>query len=106
MMYSPTCVAFLPRQAAWKKHKASRYAVQECRMTSDQGRVLVVDDHKPNRIKISFAVKKLGHIVEAAEDGRQALEMLREQPFDLVLLDILMPELDGYQVLERMKADS
>ncbi|HJZ46350.1 MAG TPA: response regulator [Roseiflexaceae bacterium] len=75
-------------------------------MTSDQGRVLVVDDHKPNRIKISFAVKKLGHIVEAAEDGRQALEMLREQPFDLVLLDILMPELDGYQVLERMKADS
>jgi DNA-binding response OmpR family regulator len=41
-----------------------------------------------------------------AEDGRQALEMLRAQPFDLVLLDIVMPELDGYQVLEQMKADS
>src|SRR5262249_35525751 len=51
-------------------------------------------------------VKKLGHIVEAAEDGRQALEMLRGQPFDLVLLDIIRPELDGYQVLVQMKADS
>jgi two-component system cell cycle response regulator len=75
-------------------------------MTDDQGHILVVDDHKPNRIKISFAVKKLGHTAEVAEDGRQALAMLREQSFDLVLLDIIMPELDGYQVLEHMKADS
>lgn len=75
-------------------------------MTAEQGHVLVVDDHKPNRIKISFAVKKLGYSADAAEDGRQALAMLREQPFDLVLLDIIMPELDGYQVLEQMKADS
>jgi DNA-binding response OmpR family regulator len=75
-------------------------------MTDDQGHILVVDDHKPNRIKISFAVKKLGHTAEVAEDGRQALAMLREHPFDLVLLDIIMPELDGYQVLEQMKADS
>jgi DNA-binding response OmpR family regulator len=75
-------------------------------MTDDQGHILVVDDHKPNRIKISFAVKKLGHTADVAEDGRQALAMLREQPFDLVLLDIIMPELDGYQVLEEMKADS
>ena len=75
-------------------------------MTDDQGHILVVDDHKPNRIKISFAVKKLGHTAEVAEDGRQALAMLREQPFDLVLLDIIMPELDGYQVLEHMKAES
>jgi DNA-binding response OmpR family regulator len=75
-------------------------------MTDYQGHILVVDDHKPNRIKISFAVKKLGHTADVAEDGRQALAMLREQPFDLVLLDIIMPELDGYQVLEHMKADS
>ena len=74
-------------------------------MSDDQGHILVVDDHKPNRIKISFAVKKLGHSADVAEDGRQALAMLRAQPFDLVLLDILMPELDGYGVLEQMKAD-
>jgi class 3 adenylate cyclase len=75
-------------------------------MSDNQGHILVVDDHKPNRIKISFAVKKLGYTVEVAEDGRQALGMLQNQPFDLVLLDIIMPELDGYQVLEQMKADS
>src|SRR5262245_44836849 len=80
--------------------------VQECTMTNDQSHILVVDDHKPNRIKISFAVKKLGYTAEVAEDGRQALDMLRVQPFDLVLLDIIMPELDGYEVLEQMKADS
>jgi class 3 adenylate cyclase len=74
-------------------------------MTNGQGHILVVDDHKTNRLKISLAVKKLGYTAEAAENGRQALEMLRAKPFDLVLLDIIMPELDGYQVLERMKAD-
>src|SRR5262245_34567158 len=75
-------------------------------MNNQPGHILVVDDHKPNRIKISFAVKKLGHTTGLAEDGRQALELLRAEPFDLVLLDIIMPELDGYQVLEQMKADS
>ncbi|HWQ16133.1 MAG TPA: response regulator [Roseiflexaceae bacterium] len=74
-------------------------------MSDAHGHILVVDDHKPNRIKISFAVKKLGHTADVAEDGRQALAMLRAQPFDLVLLDIIMPELDGYQVLEQLKAD-
>ncbi len=70
------------------------------------GHILVVDDYKTNRLKLSLAVKKLGHTADVAEDGRQALAMLRAQPFDLVLLDILMPELDGYQVLEQMKTDS
>jgi DNA-binding response OmpR family regulator/tRNA A-37 threonylcarbamoyl transferase component Bud32 len=75
-------------------------------MTNDQGHILVVDDHKTNRLKISMAVKKLGHTTATAEDGRQALQMLRAQPFDLVLLDIIMPEMNGYQVLAQMKADS
>lgn len=75
-------------------------------ISNNSGHILVVDDHKTNRIKISFAVKKLGLTADVAADGRQALEMLRSQPFDLVLLDIIMPELDGYQVLEQMKADS
>jgi DNA-binding response OmpR family regulator len=75
-------------------------------ISNNSGHILVVDDHKTNRIKISFAVKKLGLTADMAADGRQALEMLRSQSFDLVLLDIIMPELDGYQVLEQMKADS
>jgi class 3 adenylate cyclase len=75
-------------------------------MANNQAHILVVDDHKTNRIKISLAVKKLGYTADVAEDGRQALTMLQEQSFDLVLLDIIMPELDGYEVLARMKADS
>ncbi len=75
-------------------------------MASVTGHILVVDDHKTNRLKISLAVKKLGHTTEMAEDGRQALDLLRAQSFDLVLLDIVMPVMDGYQVLEEMKADS
>ena len=58
-----------------------------------------------DRMKISFALQKLGHSVDTAENGRQALDMLRAQSFDLVLLDLIMPEMDGYQVLERMRDD-
>jgi class 3 adenylate cyclase/CheY-like chemotaxis protein len=75
-------------------------------MSITPGHVLVVDDHLTNRLKLSMAVKNLGHTVELAENGLQALELLRAQAFDLVLLDILMPELDGYQVLQQMKQDA
>lgn len=75
-------------------------------METDPAHILVVDDHKTNRMKMSFAVKKLGHSVASAEDGRQALELLQAEEFDLVLLDIVMPVMDGYQVLAQMKADA
>jgi len=75
-------------------------------MGSDGGRVLVVDDNKINRMMLARVLDQQGHTVALAEDGRQALDMLQAQPFDLVLLDIVMPEIDGYQVLEQMKGDS
>ncbi len=75
-------------------------------MTDTQGHILVVDDNRLNRIKLGHSLTQQGHTVAMAENGRQALEMLRAQPFDLVLLDILMPEMDGYQVLEEMKRDN
>ncbi len=67
--------------------------------------ILVVDDNMTSRLKMSMAVKQLGHETEGAEDGVQALERLRDGSYDLVLLDIEMPNLDGYGVLETMKAD-
>jgi DNA-binding response OmpR family regulator len=70
------------------------------------GTILVVDDDLLNRILLSTNLREDGYTVELAEDGRRALEMLGEQPFDVVLLDLLMPEMDGYQVLEQMKAHS
>lgn len=68
-------------------------------------RVLVVEDNRLNRMKLVRAVEELGHQVEAAEDGASALEMLADHPFDAVLLDIVMPGMDGLEVLSRMKAD-
>ena len=74
-------------------------------MFEEQGHILVVDDHRTTRLKLSLGLKQQGHTVTEAENGRQALEKLRAEPFDLVLLDIMMPDLNGYQVLEEMKKD-
>lgn len=70
-----------------------------------RGHLLVVDDNGVNRFMLSRYIQQEGHEVTAAENGRQALELISTQPFDLVLLDVLMPELDGYAVLEQLKAD-
>src|SRR5262249_44563529 len=51
------------------------------------------------------ALEQLGHTVTFAENGREALDVLRSRPIDLVLLDIEMPEMDGFQVLETLAAD-
>ena len=69
------------------------------------GRVLVVDDNEINRDMLRRRLEREGHTVRCAENGRQALEMLRAEACDLVLLDILMPDINGYQVLEAMKGD-
>ncbi len=75
-------------------------------MSEGAGRILVVDDNRLNRLKLARNLEQQGHVVSLAENGLQAMEMLGEDPFDLMLLDILMPEMDGFQVLERMNEDS
>jgi class 3 adenylate cyclase len=75
------------------------------RSTHEPGKLLIVDDNKVNRILLSRGVEHHGHSVETAENGRQALEMLKRGSFDLILLDIEMPEMDGYQVLEACLQD-
>ena len=74
-------------------------------MAGECGRILVVDDNKINRMVLVRGLTAQGHAVETAENGRQALDLLHGRAFDLVLLDILMPELDGYQTLELIKGD-
>jgi signal transduction histidine kinase len=69
------------------------------------GSILVVDDNEVNRQMLSQHVAQLGHHVTAANNGRRALALLQAGPFDLVLLDVLMPEMDGFAALERIKAD-
>jgi adenylate cyclase len=72
----------------------------------EPGYLLVVDDNKVNRILLARGLEGDGHKVETAENGKQALEKLRSDSFDLVLLDIEMPEMNGYQVLETCLQDS
>jgi class 3 adenylate cyclase len=73
--------------------------------SAQTGTLLVVDDNRVNRLLLGRALEQLGHTVTFAENGREALEALRRRPVDLVLLDIEMPEMDGYQVLAALAAD-
>ena len=66
-------------------------------MASAGGRILIVDDNKVNRLLLSRSVEMLGHAVVLAENGRVAMERLAEGGFDLLLLDIEMPEMDGFR---------
>ncbi len=74
-------------------------------MEEGKGHILVVDDNKMNRLKLSRSLEVQGFTVGLAEGGQQALDLLKVESFDVVLLDIVMPEMDGYQVLERIKGD-
>jgi DNA-binding response OmpR family regulator len=70
------------------------------------GHMLVVDDVEWNRELLYYRLIRRGHRVTLAEDGKSALQMMRNDSFDIVLLDIMMPQMDGYQVLDIMKKDS
>jgi adenylate cyclase len=69
------------------------------------GTLLVVDDNRVNRLLLGRALEQQGHTVVLAEHGREALALLGQRAVDLVLLDIEMPEMDGYQVLAALAAD-
>src|SRR5262245_52944216 len=75
-------------------------------MTDTDAALLVVDDIEDNRFALSRRLARQGYLnVTTAADGRQALELLNSRPFDLVLLDIMMPNVNGYEVLAAMKAN-
>ena len=74
-------------------------------MSDRSASVLVVDDNMVHQQTLVQMLTQEGHTVRTVENGRQALDLIGSEPFDVVLLDILMPELDGYQVLEQLKAD-
>jgi class 3 adenylate cyclase len=69
------------------------------------GTILIADDNRVNRLLLARGLEHEGHQVVFAEHGREALELLGRQQFDLLLLDVLMPELDGYEVLAKLKDD-
>ena len=68
--------------------------------------MLIVDDNEINRDVLGRHLGRQGYTTAVAENGRRALEMVQTQEFDLLLLDIMMPEMNGYEVLRHLKADS
>ena len=74
-------------------------------MAETGARLLVVDDNKVNRLLLARNIELLGHRADRAENGRVALEMLRRDDYELLLLDIAMPEMDGFEVLEQLLGD-
>ena len=85
--------------------KATQRPVRSERRSRIAGRILVVDDQPENRDVLVKHLARQGHSTSQAEDGQRALARLSREAFDLVLLDVDMPEMEGYLVLERMKAD-
>lgn len=75
-------------------------------MAERGARLLVVDDNKVNRLLLTRSVELQGHRAASAENGRIALELLRNEAFDLVLLDMEMPEMDGFEVMEHLSTDA
>src|SRR5262245_27256632 len=93
-----SCNACSARSRRWHRRSSD--------MDAADAALLVVDDIDDNGVALTRRLARQGYLnVSTAVDGEQALELLRSKPFDLVLLDIMMPKLNGYQVLERMKAD-
>ena len=74
-------------------------------MTDEKGQILVVDDNRLNRIKLQRSLELQGYDVGLAEDGESALSFLKGSAYDVMLLDIIMPGMDGHEVLERVKND-
>ncbi len=80
-----------------------RFAAPLREKKSMAGRILVVDDNAMNRDLLSRQLARGGHAVEGAASGPEAFSLLEKQDFDLILLDVLMPEMSGFEVLVRLK---
>ena len=75
-------------------------------MADRSARILLVDDEQSIQTLLSYPLRKDGYEVVQATDGRQALDRFAEQPFDLVVLDVMLPQLDGLEVCRRLRARS
>jgi DNA-binding response OmpR family regulator len=75
-------------------------------MADHPARILLVDDEQSVQALLSYPLRKEGYDVVQATDGRQALERFEEQPFDLVVLDLMLPKIDGLEICRRLRTHS
>ena len=69
-------------------------------------RILVVDDDQDTLKLVELTLKTAGHHVELASGGDEGYDLIRQGPFDLVLLDVMMPDISGFDVLERLNKEA
>jgi class 3 adenylate cyclase/CheY-like chemotaxis protein/uncharacterized UPF0146 family protein len=86
------------REPMAKQNKADGAAIANASL-------LIVDDNELNRDMLTRRLERLGYHVSCAENGSEALRLLKKESFDLLLLDIIMPVMDGFEVLEQLKAE-
>lgn len=72
-------------------------------MANEAKKVLIVEDERPLSHALELKLQHEGFVVSVAANGRECLEQVHSQKFDVVLLDLIMPEVDGFQVLEELK---
>jgi adenylate cyclase len=94
-----------PSMAPAADSDTARFAIPTVRAT-ETGNILVVDDNATNREMLSRRLARAGHRVHVVASGPEALALLRREPVDLVLLDVLMPGMSGFEVLQQFTADS
>ena len=68
-------------------------------------RILIVENHPDNQKLMAYLLEKFGYLVVLADDGEQGLEIAQREELDLILCDIHMPGIDGFEVARRLKAD-
>src|SRR5271165_3105134 len=85
---------------------AHHYSCSDVQMADRSARILLVDDEQTVQTLLSYPLQRDGYDVVQATDGRQALERFAEQPFDLIVLDVMLPGIDGLEVCRRVRGTS